>query len=154
MVNFQELILMKQNILEELAQYIDGLVQDCSNSSALAMELLPSCTKPSTHWHKTWHHQWWYWPSFLAIHTSHSNESCRLKMRINIHFTTTRGVVISCRARPQTRWRRGWKRGCTGAGRRWTAAEGSPALPSTTPGYRLHDGQNSPPHTWWNTTRN
>ena len=27
--------------------YIDGLVQDCSNSSELAMELLQSCTKPS-----------------------------------------------------------------------------------------------------------
>ena len=26
---------------------IDGLVQDCSNSSALAIELLQSCTKPS-----------------------------------------------------------------------------------------------------------
>ena len=26
---------------------IDGLVQDCSNSSALAMELLQSCTKTS-----------------------------------------------------------------------------------------------------------
>ena len=32
--------------------HIDGLVQGCSNSSALAMELLQSCTKPSilTHW--------------------------------------------------------------------------------------------------------
>ena len=28
-------------------QQIDGLVQDCSNSIALAMELLQSCTKPS-----------------------------------------------------------------------------------------------------------
>ena len=28
-------------------QDIDGLVQDCSNSSAVAMELLQSCTKPS-----------------------------------------------------------------------------------------------------------
>ena len=28
-------------------QHIDDLVQDCSNSSALAMELLQSCTKPS-----------------------------------------------------------------------------------------------------------
>ena len=28
--------------------YIDGLAQDCSNSSALAMELLQSCTKSST----------------------------------------------------------------------------------------------------------
>ena len=27
--------------------HIDGLVQDCSNSNALAMELLQSCTKPS-----------------------------------------------------------------------------------------------------------
>ena len=26
---------------------IDGLVQDCSNSIALAMELLQSCTEPS-----------------------------------------------------------------------------------------------------------
>ena len=29
--------------------HIYGLVQDCSNSSALAMELLQSCTKPSIH---------------------------------------------------------------------------------------------------------
>ena len=28
-------------------EYIDGLVQDCSISSALAMEILQSCTKPS-----------------------------------------------------------------------------------------------------------
>ena len=27
--------------------HIDDLVQDCSNSSGLAMELLESCTKPS-----------------------------------------------------------------------------------------------------------
>ena len=27
-------------------KYIDGLVQDCSNSSALEMELLQSCAKP------------------------------------------------------------------------------------------------------------
>ena len=27
--------------------YIDGLVQDCSNSSAFAMELLQSCNKTS-----------------------------------------------------------------------------------------------------------
>ena len=30
-----------------IQKHIDGLVQDCSNSSALAMELLQSCTKPS-----------------------------------------------------------------------------------------------------------
>ena len=27
--------------------YIDGLVQDCTKSSVLAMELLQSCTEPS-----------------------------------------------------------------------------------------------------------
>ena len=27
--------------------YVDGLVQDCSNSSANALELLQSCAKPS-----------------------------------------------------------------------------------------------------------
>ena len=31
----------------ECAKCIDGLVQDCSNSSALAIELLQSCTKSS-----------------------------------------------------------------------------------------------------------
>ena len=30
-----------------IQMYIDGLMQDCSNSSALAMELLQSCTTPS-----------------------------------------------------------------------------------------------------------
>ena len=32
--------------------HFDDLVQDCSNSSALAMELLQSCTKPSI-WHSS-----------------------------------------------------------------------------------------------------
>ena len=30
-----------------ISYYIDGLAQDCSNSSALAMELLKSCSKSS-----------------------------------------------------------------------------------------------------------
>ena len=30
-----------------LYEYIDGLVQDCSNSIANALELLQSCTKPT-----------------------------------------------------------------------------------------------------------
>ena len=33
--------------IEMWAVYMDGLVQDCSNSNALAMELLQFCTKPS-----------------------------------------------------------------------------------------------------------
>ena len=42
--------------------YADSLVQDCSNSSALAMELLQSCTKPSIHYSISymiwWAHMW------------------------------------------------------------------------------------------------
>ena len=30
-----------------IKDYINGLVQDCSISSALAMEILQACTKPS-----------------------------------------------------------------------------------------------------------
>ena len=33
------------NLCDGLVHYINGLVQDCSNSSALAMELLQSCTE-------------------------------------------------------------------------------------------------------------
>ena len=32
---------------DQIALHIDGLGKDCSNSSALAMELLQSCTKPA-----------------------------------------------------------------------------------------------------------
>ena len=35
------------SILEKTDNDIDGLVQDCSNSSANTLELLQSCTKPS-----------------------------------------------------------------------------------------------------------
>ena len=47
---------MYLNILEmEIQQccqkHMDGLVQDCSNSSAYALELLQSCTKPSNNDH-------------------------------------------------------------------------------------------------------
>ena len=43
-------------VYEGFLEDIDGLVQDCSNSSALAMELLQSCTNPLIwftllHWH-------------------------------------------------------------------------------------------------------
>ena len=44
--NFDK-IAMQRNFL--CIWYTNGLVQECSNSSALAMELLQSCTKPSIH---------------------------------------------------------------------------------------------------------
>ena len=47
--------------------YIDGLVQDCSNSSALAMELLHFCNKPSTYdcYARRWWRTFWYYPISL-----------------------------------------------------------------------------------------
>ena len=33
--------------VKQLKGYVDGLVQDCSNSITNALELLQSCTKPS-----------------------------------------------------------------------------------------------------------
>ena len=41
-----DLLLISSNLIQVM-HHIDGLVQDCSISSALAMELLQSCTKPS-----------------------------------------------------------------------------------------------------------
>ena len=41
------LVLKQQTISIDSGDYIDGLVQDCSNSIANALELLQSCTKPS-----------------------------------------------------------------------------------------------------------
>ena len=43
---WRHMLLINQATLSKV--YIDGLVQDCSNSSALAMELLQFCIKPST----------------------------------------------------------------------------------------------------------
>ena len=42
-----------------MLSYITGLVQDCNNSSALAMELLQSCTEPSiSSWGLVYHICW------------------------------------------------------------------------------------------------
>ena len=42
--------------------HTDGLVQDCSNSGALAMELLQSCSKPSI-WTRKDHGPRGFWES-------------------------------------------------------------------------------------------
>ena len=46
-MNSDEMQIFSMVIFQLNISYIGGLVQDCSNSSALAMELLQSCTKPS-----------------------------------------------------------------------------------------------------------
>ena len=38
---------MRSNPGDHGKHHMEGLAQDCSNSSALAMELLQSCAKPS-----------------------------------------------------------------------------------------------------------
>ena len=44
-IEIKQLITSRDYIL-----HFDGLVQDCSNSSALAVELMQSCTKPSVYY--------------------------------------------------------------------------------------------------------
>ena len=50
---------------------IDGLVQDCSNSIANALELLQSCTKPSIWWFNTLRpeqNQWHFTENTFKMH--------------------------------------------------------------------------------------
>ena len=44
-----------------LGPYIDGLAQDCSNSSALALELLESCAKSLIWCFSFCPHRWWHY---------------------------------------------------------------------------------------------
>ena len=46
--NSKQIVTRVHNFRNVPCQYIDGLAQDGSNSSANALELLQSCTKPST----------------------------------------------------------------------------------------------------------
>ena len=41
------MFVMKNDVLLFIWTYLDGIVQDCSNSSVLAKELLQFCAKPS-----------------------------------------------------------------------------------------------------------
>ena len=49
--------------------YIDGLVQNCHNSSALAMELLQSCTKSSICLYHSWCKYLWFTSNPFVIST-------------------------------------------------------------------------------------
>ena len=52
--------------------YIDGLMQDCSNSIALAMELLQSCAKPSI----SPFLQWWWWIGVIRAPFQYKDHIC------------------------------------------------------------------------------
>ena len=75
-------------------KYIDGLVQDCSNSIANALELLQSCTKP---WYHGWLHQspsWFGLCSSVDVATDPSvapMAAVRLghKISVNCQLTST-----------------------------------------------------------------
>ena len=74
---------------ENVAQHhIAGLVQDCSISSALAKELLLSCTKPLIHWRNvcTGCH-WLYWKlskNQLPVHSVTEISSKWLHFRFSV----------------------------------------------------------------------
>ena len=70
---------------EHLDLYIDGLAQDCSNSIANALELLQSCTKPST----------WYWLN--TKQASNFINACMYRMRISelLYETKTMNAIMN-----------------------------------------------------------
>ena len=70
-----------------IANRIDGLVQDYSNSSALAMELLQSCTKPSNN---EPYHKWIY---ALLNRYSFSYKSIPFKKALQNTYTDTERVI-------------------------------------------------------------
>ena len=47
LVAARELEMIDNKTINVSVSHIDGLVQDCSISTALAMEIMQSCTKPS-----------------------------------------------------------------------------------------------------------
>ena len=65
---------------------IDGLVQDCSNSSALAMELLQSCTKPSKCMLHLYRGEKTAWIRIFFIETEHA--LCGHNVRDKGHYIT------------------------------------------------------------------
>ena len=67
----------------KLLAHIDGLLQDCSNSSALAMELLQPCNKPSTLW--------------IELYMFTINTQDTMIFNINIMFPGTEIPIIKMR---------------------------------------------------------
>ena len=59
-----------------LTHHIDGLVQDCSNSIANALELLQSCTKPSI------------WPDMIITGTDLTLNWCKWSIWIRFSLST------------------------------------------------------------------
>ena len=58
---------------------IDGLVQDCSNSIANALELLQSCIKPLIYTSMDYWHWFRWWPVICYVPRHHPNRCCQLE---------------------------------------------------------------------------
>ena len=69
------LIMLLITRLQYTVEYNDGLVQDCSISSALAMEILQSCNKPSISW------------SMMTYYIERHIDQHRIQMRLWTHKT-------------------------------------------------------------------
>ena len=104
-----------QNKSNECEHYLDGLVQDCSNSSALAIELLQSCAKPSVllrffrnacGWFRfVQRHNFYFWfvkwpghvllPNRCLLHPADVLELCRFLWHETIDTLNTSWIYIS-----------------------------------------------------------
>ena len=77
--NFYVFIKSNRKLLSQiLGPYIDGLAQDCSNSSALAMESLESCAKSLIWCFPFCPHRWWH--CYVVAQNSWNNLYAYLSM--------------------------------------------------------------------------
>ena len=70
--------------------HIDGLVQDGSNSNALAMELLQSCTKPSMNYNRPQRvgsiQKWILTSTIICLTALKSSPSANISHRLDLHI--------------------------------------------------------------------
>ena len=83
-----------------LRTVIGGLVQDCSNSSANALELLQSCTKPSS----------WYSARFQFITLGSEQVATILQMTVQTHLILWKFVNIASKSSiiANIHWNKHW----------------------------------------------
>ena len=82
-------------------QHFDGLVQDCSNSSALAMELLQSCTKASI-WYQQYFSMVHKPPPCLISHCYHFPHNimvCNMQiwLALYLHYGPCQSSQVTCK---------------------------------------------------------
>ena len=90
--------LISMYILHYPNEYIDGSVQDCSNSSTSAMELLQSWMKPTIYLHIINKYRFlipWHWCDKYTWHTSSTRQTAPLVTTVSADDLATQDAMAS-----------------------------------------------------------